>query len=140
MNPIEPSIYFQMAPSHADTAAAASAIAGLESKRAAAEASMLDSAISELGEFAKVYVAELSSAVKGKSSFLGAVPSGAEGFHRQINVKLMPTEEFSSISKMAENMERRRDASEGAMRAAILDLELSLAKSLNAFTASALRA
>lgn len=140
LNPVEPSIEFNMVPSHADTSAAAAALDSMESKRAAAEEAMLNGAISELSEFAKVVVSEISRNAKSRGSFLKsrAIPSTAEGYHRQLNVRLVPSDSFASVSRMAAGMERRRDASEAAIRAAVLDLEMQMAKSLNAFAGAAM--
>jgi hypothetical protein len=141
VNPMEPSVEFNLVPSHSDVSAAGPAIDAMEAKRAAAEKAMLDSAVAELGEFAKVVVSEITRNASSRKSFLAkrAVPGQAEGFHRQLNIKLIPADNYMSVSNMVTSMERRRDASESAMRAAILDLEMSLAKSLNAFAGAALR-
>lgn len=135
LNPIEPSVEFNMIPSNADVSAAAAALDGMESKRATAEEAMLNGAISELSEFAKVVVNEIKNNRGARKSFLRskAIPSTAEGFHRQYNMRLVPSDSYASISRMAAGMERRRDASEAAIRAAVLDLEMSMARSLNAF-------
>jgi len=138
LNPIEPSIDFNLVSSASDDSSAGAALDKMEASRQAAEAQMMDSAIAELGEFAKVYVAETQKGIR--ASFLRAVPSTAEGFHRQLNVKFLPNPSYASVANMASSMERRRDISEAAVRAAILDMEVSLAKSLNAFAAGTLRA
>lgn len=56
-----------------------------------------------------------------------------------MNVRLVPSDNFASVSRMAAGMEYRRDASEAAIRAAVLDLEMSMAKSLNAFAGATMR-
>ena len=140
LNPVAPSFRVKVVQSAADESSAAAAIDAIEGKRNDAEAAMLEQAAGELAEFGKVLISTVKSARGGRRSFLGAVPSSAEGYHKNLNIRVMADSAFPTISGMAASMEKRRDASEGRLRAMILNLQLNLAKRVNAVIRGAVAA
>lgn len=142
LNPVEPAVRVTVVGAAADESAGAHGISNIEAKRQAAEDQLLDGAVSELNELAKVIIQTVEQSLGGRRSFLqtGLSATGAEGYHRQLNVRLTGDSSYPTVSSMAAAMERRRDVSESRIRAIILDLQLKLAKRLNAVIASAARA
>jgi hypothetical protein len=106
-----------------DEGAAAQVLTNIESKRQAAENAMIDSAIGEMNEIAKVVVGEFG---RHASSFLGT----------SVNVD---SQHFPTLASLIAGVERRRDVSESRLRGEILNLELKLVNALVGSGASFLR-
>jgi hypothetical protein len=131
----------------------------MEAKRNAAEAQMLDQAISEMGEVTDVVVAELKKSLQqhmgaflardvvppAASSFLERVERGssgaapAESLGTPMNVRVGTSEvPYPTIGSLAQDMETRRDAAERLERAKILELMLKLIEAENEMIKEAL--
>ena len=127
--------------------------------RSAAEAQMLDQAISEMGEVTDVVVAELKkglqqhmgavltpvAALPGARSFLeraergASVAAPAESLATPMNVRVGTSEvPYPTIGSLAQDMETRRDAAERLERAKILELILKLLEAENEMIKDAL--
>ena len=130
-NPVEPTLLVKVVPSSSDDGAGVSAVAQVEGKRGSFSA-LVSQAKAEMGELAKVIVSTFESEIRSHkhSSFLQR--------GRELNVRVVKDSGFSSIGSMISSLESRRDASESAVRAKILDAEMALVQGLNRVGAAAL--
>jgi len=136
----EPSFRVDVVPTASDEGAGSAAAQQVFGRKGAAAAALIQSASAELKEIANVLSAEFDKALSANvhSSFLGAVPAGAEGFHKQLNIRLTQSD-AATISDLIFDAAARQDVAEGNFRNQILTVELKLVQQLNAFAAQLLK-
>ena len=140
-NPIDPSFRARVVPASADEDSAASEITALENSITSAENSLVSAGIAELRDLADVFVSHLEKSLRstGRGAFLQkAVPGAAEGFSRQLNLRILSDENFPTISKLARDSVRRGEISMEELRSEIFAAEVNLAKDMLMWTQSAL--
>jgi hypothetical protein len=136
----EPSFRVDVVPAKSDQGAGSASSQQLFGKKAAALTQLYEGGSKELLEIAKIMSSEFDKALSANvhSSFLEAVPGRAEGYHKQLNIRLVaPT--AATISDMLEGAMAREDVSEENLRNQILTLELKLVQQINSFAQDLLK-
>lgn len=136
----EPSFRVDIVPIQSDDGAGAAITQQVFGKKTAAVSQLGEGGRQELTEIAKIMSAEFDKALSANvhSSFLQAVPGRAEGFHKQLNIRLVPSA-APTISDMLDGAVAREDVSEENLRDQILTLELKLVTEINGFAQQLLK-
>ena len=136
----EPSFRVEIVPTTSDEAAGSAAAQQLFGRKQAAVSALVDGASAELKEIAKILSSEFDKALSANvhSSFLGAVPSRATGFHKQLNIRLTQSD-APSVADLLSDAISREDISEANLRGQILTIQLKLVQEINSFAAQMLQ-
>lgn len=136
----DPSFRVDVVPAVSDEGAGAATAQQLFGRKMSALRALADGGKDELREIGKIMAAEFDKALSANvhSSFLEAVPGRAEGFHKQLNIRLVaPT--APTIADLLEGAMAREDVSEENLRNQILTLQLRLVTEINGFAQSLLK-